>query len=259
MDRIEKIVLLGAGNVATHLGAALQKNGRRILQVYSRTAESANTLAGKLEADFTTDLGYIYPGADLYVFSLADKAMEEVLKEFPLKNVFAVHTSGSLPIEILQKAGLQAGVFYPLQTFSKNIQPDFSRIPLCIEALNKDHEQALFQMASDISNDVRYINSQQREIIHIAAVFACNFTNHLFSIAEEILGKKDISFDIMYPLIQETLRKAMQQKPSLVQTGPAIREDEDIMQKHLKQLSTLPDYEKIYNFISQSIIRNSKK
>lgn len=259
MDRIETIVLLGAGNVATHLGTALQGTGRHILQVYSRTSESAQALAGELETDFTTDLNYIYPGADLYVFSLADKAMEEVLKAFPLQNVFAVHTSGSLSIDILQKAGLEAGVFYPLQTFSKSIRPDFSHIPLCIEARNEAHKQALFHLASYISRDVRYISSQQRETIHMAAVFACNFTNHLFSIAEEILDSKDISFDIMYPLLQETLRKAIQQKPSLVQTGPAIREDNEIMQKHLKQLSTLPDYRKIYNFISQSIIQNSKK
>ncbi|TVQ10766.1 MAG: DUF2520 domain-containing protein [Bacteroidetes bacterium] len=259
MDRIEKIVLLGAGNVSTHLGAALQGTGRRILQVYSRTIGAAEILARKLDTDFTTDLNYIYPGADLYIFSLADNAMEEVLDSFPLKDVFAVHTSGSLPVDILQKAGLQAGVFYPLQTFSKTIEPDFSNIPLCIEAKTEKHQQILYHLASEISRDVRFINSKQRETIHIAAVFACNFTNHLFSIAEEILENKEISFDIMYPLIQETVRKAMQQKPSLVQTGPAVRKDDKIIQKHLKQLSTLPDYQKLYNFISQSITQNSTK
>lgn len=259
MNRIEKIVLLGAGNVATQLGAALQENGRRILQVYSRTTGAAEILARKLDTDFTTDLNYIYPGADLYLFSLADNAMEDILKAFPLKDVFAVHTSGSLPVEILEEAGLRAGVFYPLQTFSKSIRPDFANIPLCIEAKTENHRQALLELASVLSHDVRFIDSQQRETIHIAAVFACNFTNHLFSIAEDILESKEISFDIMYPLIQETIRKAMQQKPSLVQTGPAVRKDDKIIQKHLDQLSSLPGYRNLYNFISQSIIQNSKK
>lgn len=259
MDRIEKIVLLGAGNVATHLGAALQESGRRILQVYSRTTGAAEILARKLDTDFTTDLDYVYPGADMYLFSLADNAMEDILKGFPLRDVFAVHTSGSLPIEILEEAGLQAGVFYPLQTFSKSIHPDFTNIPLCIEAKTESTRQALLELASGISHDVRLIDSKQRETIHIAAVFACNFTNHLFSIAEEILESKDISFDIMYPLIQETIRKAMQQKPSMVQTGPAARKDDKIIQKHLDQLSSLPNYRNLYTFISQSIIQNNKK
>ena len=259
MERIERIVLLGAGNVATHLGAALQENGRRILQVYSRTTGAAEILARKLDTDFTTDLNYIYPGADLYLFSLADNAMEEALENFPLKDVFGAHTSGSLSVDILEKAGLRAGVFYPLQTFSKSIRPDFATIPFCIEAKTKSFRQALSELASAISQDVRFIDSEQREIIHIAAVFACNFSNHLFSIAEEILESKEISFDIMYPLIQETIRKAMHEKPSLVQTGPAVRNDNKIIQKHLNQLSSLPDYSNLYKFISQSIKQNNKK
>ncbi len=259
MESIEKIVLLGAGNVATHLGQALQYNGRRVLQVYSRTIGSAEILARKLDCDFTSDLQYIYPGADLYIFSLADNALEEVLEAFPLKDVFAAHTSGSLPLNILSKAKLQAGVFYPLQTFSKNTRLDFSNIPLCIEAESKSYFKLLHELASSISQDVRPIDSDQREIIHIAAVFACNFTNHMFTISDELLSKNNISFNILHPLIEETIRKAMQQKPAEVQTGPARRNDQKIMQKHLKQLSSLSDYQKIYTFISQSIIKKSNQ
>jgi predicted short-subunit dehydrogenase-like oxidoreductase (DUF2520 family) len=258
MQLIQRIVFIGAGNVATHLSQALQKAGTEIEQVYSRTIGSAELLARKLDCDYTSDLSRISPKADLYIFSVSDGALVQVLNDFPFRDAFAVHTSGSMPIELLAKAGFKGGVFYPLQTFSKIIKPEFSSIPLCLEACNEGFLSRLHVLASTISEDVRYINSEQREIIHLAAVFACNFTNHLYNISHELLSAGNISPDILFPLIDETIRKAKIHHPANVQTGPAMRKDYEIMNKHINRLSALPAYQKIYTFISESIIKNNK-
>ena len=258
MERIEKIVFVGAGNVATQLAQAFHEHGRKVVQVYSRSDSSARSLAETLQCDYTTDLSCIYPGANLYLFSVADQALADLVKQFPLTNVAVAHTSGSLPLSVLTKPGLRAGVFYPLQTFSKKRKPDFSAIPFFLESNDPDLLASLHELAGTLSNDVRHIDSAQREIIHIAAVFACNFTNHLFSIADELLESNHISFDILHPLIRETIEKALASKPATVQTGPAVRNDRQIIEKHINTLATLPGYQIIYNFISQSITEKNK-
>ncbi len=258
MEKIEKIILIGAGNVATQLGEALQRAGISILQVYSRTPQSAKELSSKLGCNYTHVPGEIQPGADLYLFSVSDNALAEVLNRFPHKSALVAHTSGSIPLAVLQQKGFAGGVFYPLQTFSKSIKPDFHQIPFCIEATDESYAKRLKQLADKLSHDVRMINSEQRRAIHIAAVFACNFTNHMFAIADELLEQKGITFDILQPLIEETFNKAKNRKPAQVQTGPAVRNDQQIIQKHLDELDSLPDYQNIYNFISQSIIRKNK-
>jgi predicted short-subunit dehydrogenase-like oxidoreductase (DUF2520 family) len=258
-EKIHEIVLIGAGNVATHLGKALQKAGRNVKQVYSRTSESAFMLAANLNCEYTSDLSQIYPSADLYLFAVSDHALPHLLNDFPYKGSFAAHTSGSHSMQLIREAGLQSGVFYPLQTFSKSVVPDFSNIPLCIEASDKDNLELLSELASAITRDVRHINSSQREIIHIAAVFASNFTNHMFAVADDLLEKNNIRFDVLFPLLEETLRKAREKRPALVQTGPAVRNDQNIIEKHVIKLSSLPDYQKLYNFITKSIQSQSGK
>jgi predicted short-subunit dehydrogenase-like oxidoreductase (DUF2520 family) len=258
MQKIERIVLIGAGNVATHLGKAFQDAGKRVVQVYSRTKDSALELACKLNCDYTINIQQVNPHADLYVFSLADDALRGVLERFPLEGVMAVHTSGSLSIDIFGKFRIKGCVFYPLQTFSKHVETDFSGIPICLEANDKGQLALLHDLAASISNDVRELNSRQREIIHIAAVFACNFANHMYSIAGEILSANNITFDILHPLIGETTRKALQEKPAKAQTGPAIRNDQQILSRHIASLSALPTYQKLYTFISKSIQNKSK-
>jgi predicted short-subunit dehydrogenase-like oxidoreductase (DUF2520 family) len=257
-DNINDIVLIGAGNVATHLGVALQNAGLTIKQVFSRTIGSAELLAAKLNCSFTNQPQEIISGAGLYLFSLSDDALPAMLDEFPLKDVFAAHTSGSLSIDILKNAGLKAGVFYPLQTFSKNVEVDFTQVPVCIEAFNERHTRLLQSLGEKISKDVRYITSAERETLHLAAVFACNFTNHMLAIAHDILQKENISFEIMHPLVKETLRKALENNPAEVQTGPAVRNNEAILNKHIERLATLPAYRKIYIFASESIFRLKK-
>ncbi len=257
MKSIKTAILIGAGNVATHLGMALKANGIEVLQVYSRTGKSAAALAQKLDCYCTTDIKKILPHADLYIFSVADGALDYLLNSFDIKNAFVVHTSGSLNMNIFAGHNVRYGVLYPLQTFSKKVKISFSNIPLCIEAQDDEHLKQLMKLARRVSRKVEHITSPQREALHIAAVFACNFTNHMFAIADELLQKEKLSFDLLYPLLDETLRKVKSHKPADVQTGPAIREDKVIMQKHLDMLSTLPAYQKIYNFISRSI-RESK-
>jgi len=259
MKSIKTVILIGAGNVATHLGMALKANGIEVLQVFSRTGKPAAALAQKLDCYCTTDIKKILPHADLYIFSVSDNALEEVLNEFDIENAFVVHTSGSLDMNILKGRNLRYGVLYPLQTFSKKVKLSFSNIPLCIEAQDDEHCMLLMKLARKITRKVKHINSVQRETLHIAAVFASNFTNHMFAIADEILQKEEISFELMQPLLEETLRKVKTHKPADVQTGPAVREDHAIMQKHLDKLSVLPAYQKIYNFISQSIIESKGK
>ena len=259
MQDLKKIVMAGAGNVATHLGLALKDAGCEILQVYSRTQESASLLANKLNCTFTTRAEDLSKGADLYIFSLADHALEEIMQAFPHKDAFVVHTSGSIGLDVMGRHLKNCGVFYPLQTFSRDVSLDFGSVPLCLEASDTLHLESLKNLALSISNNVHFINSQQRETLHIAAVFACNFTNHLYSIADEILEQEGVDFDILHPLLEETLRKAKQNKPADVQTGPAARNDLPVIQKHLQRLSSLPAYQKIYNFISQSITESKKK
>lgn len=259
MQDLKKIVMAGAGNVATHLGLALKDAGCEILQVYSRTQESASLLANKLNCTFTTRTEDLSMGADLYIFSLSDHALEEIIQAFPHKDAFVVHTSGSIGLDAMGRYFKNCGVFYPLQTFSRDVSLDFGSIPLCLEASDAQHLESLKNLALAISNDVRFISSQQREILHIAAVFACNFTNHLYAIADEILEQEGVDFNILHPLLEETLRKAKQNKPADVQTGPAARNDLPVIQKHLQRLSSLPAYQKIYNFISQSITESQKK
>lgn len=251
--------MIGAGNVATHLGMALKINGIEVLQVFSRTGKSASALAQKLDCYCTTDIKKILPHADLYVLSVSDGALEGLLKEFDIDNAFVVHTSGSLNMNILKGRNLRYGVLYPLQTFSKKAKLSFSNIPLCIEAQDDEHLMLLMKLGRKISRKVEHITSPQRQTLHIAAVFASNFTNHMYAIADEIIQKENISFNLLQPLLDETLRKVKTHKPAEVQTGPAVREDHVIMEKHMEKLSALPAYQKIYTFISQSIIESKEK
>lgn len=257
-DEIRRVVLLGAGRVAGHLGKALQDAGIEVMQVFSRTEKSASDLANRLQCKFTTHIRDVAHGADLYLFAVSDDALAGLIGQFPHDDVFVAHTSGSQPLDVLKREGLAHGVFYPLQTFSREIVPDFSTIPFCIEASTQWHEQRLFHLASALSRNVRKMDSAQREALHIAAVFSCNFTNHLFHIAQRVLQQNDLPFDILLPLIDETVRKIHHQPPGRVQTGPAVREDQTIIGKHLQRLENEPDYRNIYTFITESIINHKE-
>jgi predicted short-subunit dehydrogenase-like oxidoreductase (DUF2520 family) len=251
-NSIDTIVLIGAGNVATHLAAAFKDTGRRILQVYSRSETSAKQLAGNIGVAWCCDLKNIIQDADLYIISVTDGAIENIAKEMKTNGCMVVHTSGFKPMAVIKDVSENYGVFYPLQTFSKNKSLDYLSIPVCIEANNDDNLKLLEDLARSFTTDVRLINSEQRKIIHLAAVFTSNFTNAMYDVAEEILLKGDIPFDILKPLIRETADKVMFLNPTEAQTGPARRMDTGTMHEHLSMLEN-DDYRELYQKISSLI------
>ena len=252
---IEKVVVIGAGNLATQLSLTLHEKGIEILQVYSRTEESARTLAEKVNANFTNTVTEIVRKADLYIFALSDKALGPVLEEMIVPIGRVVHTAGSIPADVFGNYARDYGVFYPLQTFSKQRKVDFSNIPICIEANDEKLWDELFDLGAKISNSVHLITSEQRKQLHLAAVFTCNFVNHMYSIGQKLLEEKDVNFELLQPLIQETAQKVLELDPISAQTGPAVRFDEEIMNSHEKALKDSPDFQKLYRFVSESIYK----
>ena len=256
---IERIVMIGSGNVATHLSIALSQNNKKIVQIISKTEQNAKILADKVGCAYTAKIEDTVKDADIYIMAVSDNSIGIIAESFPHKEALIVHTAGSVSMDVLSPAGSNYGVFYPLQTFTKDLKLDYSSIPFCIEASKHDIKEKLKTLASDISSSVYEINLRERQILHIAAVFACNFTNHLYSIAADILQSKELPFDILRPLIEETARKAVMMHPDKAQTGPAARNDSFTINKHLEELNQFSDYQKIYTFISQSILKNSQK
>jgi len=252
---IKNIAIIGAGNVATHLALALKDKNKQIIQVYSRTEESAKALAGKVSASYTTKLHDLTGDADLYIISVSDSAVRQIAGNISLTDKLVVHTSGSLPIDILKNTSSHYGVFYPFQTFSKKIKLDFTSIPVCVEANTKENQEALIRLGKELSGDARIMNSEQRTILHLAGIFACNFSNNMYAITADIFSKHNIPFDIIRPVINETAKKINTVNPFDAQTGPAVREDMEIINKHLDLLSEYPDYKEIYDLITRNIIK----
>lgn len=248
-----QVVLLGAGNVATQLGKALQQNGYLISQVYSPTKKSAGALAKKLKSTPVSDIKKIDLSAFVYIIAVKDDAIATLAKQMKLKDQLVVHTSGTVEMAVLKGCSANYGVFYPLQTFSKDKPIDFRNVPVCIEASNKTTAASLECIAKSISKNVKKINSEQRKILHLAAVFACNFSNHLYTIAASILNDHHLPFELLKPLILETADKIRTNDPAKVQTGPAIRNDVKTMNAHLKLLSKDKKLKTIYKLMSDHI------
>lgn len=252
-----KIVFLGSGNVATHLSTALQAMGDEVLQVWSPNLKNAETLAYELKAQPISDYTQIIKDADLYIISVKDDAIANVAACLKTVSGLVVHTSGATALDALEP-NRRIGVLYPLQTFSKAKQVSFKNIPLCIEAKNESDLAILKSLANKLSEKVYVLNAEQRKVLHVAAVFACNFTNHLYSLANQILEQNKLDFDIIRPLIAETADKVQENLPENVQTGPAVRNDGHTMDKHLEWLKTMPELIEIYETLSKSIIKNNK-
>jgi len=248
VQNINSIVLLGAGNVAFHLGKAFHALGKSILQVYSRSEESASHLAQLINADHTNNIGELNLDADLYVMAVSDDAIPFVSEKLYLEDKLVVHTSGSVGMDVLADSSRNYGVFYPLQTFSKSKNPDFKSIPICLEANNKSNLELLKILGKELSNHLQIINSEQRKAIHLAAVFACNFPNLMYTAAEVFLKKKNLSFEILKPLIKETADKVQHILPSQAQTGPAYRNDIKIKNQQIGMRA-----DNIYLMLSRNI------
>ena len=249
---IKTITIIGAGNVATHLGKALFKKGFEINQVYSYSKDNAFKLAEELNAMPCDEIKYISDESDVYLICIKDDFIEEIAQQFSFSSKIIVHTSGSVPMHVLNSFN-NHGIFYPLQTFSKEKALNIKDVPLCIEASNESTKKELIDLAKVLSNNVNEIDSEQRKKIHLAAVFACNFSNYMYTIAEEILLEDQIDFNILKPLILETAKKIQVNSPSSMQTGPARRKDHDVIAQHIKMLENATSKKEIYQLMSKSI------
>ena len=251
----KRIALIGAGNVATHLGKAWQQAGCTVVQVYSRTEQSASELATCLGVPFVTSLDEICTDADIYVVAVKDAVLQELIPALVKGREAAlfVHTAGSMPMAVWQGVAPRHGVLYPMQTFSKAREVDFTSVSFFVEANHQADKEALKELAGALSPKVYEATSAQRTYLHMAAVFACNFANHMYTLSARLLEKNGLPFDAMLPLIDETARKVHGLHPHDAQTGPAIRGDENVMGKHLAMLADDPEVKEIYRIISNSI------
>ena len=246
------IVFIGAGNVATHLSQAIRGAGFQVLQIYSRCIDSAKSLGSLLKCSYTTELKNVKTDADVYIFSVTDAVLPAILAAMPPNNGLWVHTAGSVPIDVFQGYTNRYGVLYPLQTFSKQRKIDLSEVPFLIEANSYDDLELLDHIAGCLSDNVVFMNSEKRKYLHLAAVFACNFSNHLYTIAAGILEKQGIDWRLLQPLFTETASKLYDIPPVEAQTGPAVRGDQVIMEQHVALLED-ELIRKLYYLISESI------
>jgi len=243
-----QIVLIGSGNVAFHLAKAFTEAQIPISQIFGRNTTELQKISEQFSIPFSTET---LADADLYIISVSDSSIAEVSSLIKNENALVTHTSGSVSREALN-GNYRKSVFYPLQTFSKSKNLDYSKIPFFIDAENENDEEILKNLASKISKNVMLANDEKRKYIHLTAVFACNFVNHLYARAKEISDSQNIPFDYFLPLIDETTQKIHELEPKLAQTGPAIRNDEKVLKLH-ESLLTDEEKLKIYKTLNESI------
>lgn len=251
-----KIVIIGAGNLATQLAVNMYNKHFQIVQVLSRTINSAEIIAKKVNASFTNYINDIDQNADLYIIAINDNNIESVVKSEFLKNKFMIHCAGSIDLEIFKSYSCNYGVIYPVQTFTKSKIVDFKNVPLCVEANNDENLILLINIAHVLSENVYEINSEQRKYLHLSAVFANNFTNFFLEQSKYLTSVNSIDFNILQSLVEETVKKAFSEKISNNQTGPAVRGDINVVNLHIKMLKDYPKLKKLYSFVSKSINEN---
>ena len=251
----KRIVLIGAGNVATHLGVALQRAGWYIAQVYSRTEASASELGKRLGVPFVTSMEAVCMDADVYLVMVKDDALCGLLPALVKgrEGALFVHTAGSMPMSVWSGYAARYGVLYPMQTFSKTRKVEFSSVSFFVESNGASDAEFLKMLAGSMSPKVYEATSEQRMYLHLAAVFACNFANHMYALSAHVLEKNGLPVEAMLPLIDETARKVHELLPREAQTGPAVRRDAHVMNKHLGLLADESDMKDIYKMISESI------
>ncbi len=257
--RKHDIVIIGAGNVAYHLAHQFKKAGHRILQVFSKTEEPAEFLAEEVQASFTDDIKAINRHGSLYLIAVNDDAVEILAEQLHFPNAIILHTCAMLPMEILEPMSDKHGVFYPLQTMTKGHELNFREIPVFIEASADDAGDEIYHLAKGISDKVLHADLKKRKALHLAAVFANNFSNHLFHASSQLLARSDMNLDILMPLIKETVRKIESHKPYDVQTGPAKRGDMKTVEEHLELLNDFQDFREIYLVMTESLIDTYKE
>ena len=255
-----KIALVGAGRVASCMGPRLKEAGYVITCVYSRTLKNAEELAAAVGAPAFDELEQM-PDADVYLTMLSDDALIKLAPDIVKgrENVLFLHTAGSIPIDIWKNAGAKRyGVLYAMQTFSKGVQVDWEQVPIFIEGSSDAELETVHELALALSPNVTPLSSRGRKKLHVAAVFACNFTNRMYAISEQLLSEEGVPFSVMLPLVRETARKVEGMSPASAQTGPAVRGDRKVVSEHLELLKDHPDYADIYRLISTDINKELK-
>ena len=253
----QNISFIGSGNLAWHFAPALDNAGFVVKEVYSRNTRHAESLTGRLyQAEVKATLDFSTSPSSIFIVAVKDESISDIAREIILPDdAVLAHTSGSVPLADLQFAATSnIGVFYPLQTFTKNKKVDFKQTPIFIESGNQQTEAALTALAKAISNQVKKIASEERKAMHIAAVFASNFTNHMLTISKEIMEQNGLNYEWLRPLISETINKSLQLGPEEAQTGPAMRGDLEILEKHLAFLQEDEAVAEIYKVVSQHVI-----
>lgn len=251
-----KVSFIGSGNVATHLAKACVDNGIRIQEVYSSTFDHAAALAKNCNAIAVTSINDLKDDVDLLIVSINDNSLSKIAKTIEKLKCPVIHTAGSTSIEIIKSPHHAYGVVYPLQTFSKSKTVNIKDVPFFIEANAPELSEKLNSMVSAWGANAQYANSEQRLNLHIAAVFACNFSNHMYSIAEELMHKHQLDFNLLKPLILETAHKIENLSPNAAQTGPAKRKDTQTIEKHLASLGHENRLFELYKAISEDIAKS---
>ncbi|ATO20874.1 F420-dependent NADP oxidoreductase [Acinetobacter sp. LoGeW2-3] len=253
-----RITIIGAGRVAYHLARVLSEQ-HEVVQIYSRTLEKAQQLAEQFKAQAIAQPKELLSDVDLVIIAVSDQSIASVIEQIHpyLPHNLIVHTSGSTHLDVLKKVHARAGVFYPLQTFSLERDIDWQTTPLFIEAANEQDQTLLLELAKSLSKRVYNYSSSQRLSLHLAAVFACNFSNYCYDMAKQVVDAENVDFSLLYPLILETANKATQNDPRQMQTGPAMRGDQNILNMHQQMLeqSQRNDLAEVYALLSQQILQ----
>ena len=256
-----RIALIGAGRLATNLGLTLLGAGHEIVCVYSHTMKSAKTLSERIGGQPVDKAEDLPMEADAFIISIKDSVLAEVIPAVTKGRETQVfmHTAGSMPMEMFKGMARHYGVFYPMQSFSKERPVDFAEIPTFIEASDERAMETIRHLAESVTERVYELSSDDRQYLHLAAVFACNFANHCYAMAEEILEDHGMNFDVMHPLIDETARKVHQLHPLQAQTGPAVRYDENVIRHQAQLLRNHPFMKDLYERMTLHIHRKAEK
>lgn len=258
--RIERVVIIGSGNLAEALAEAIAQSDLSLVQIFSRNAERAKEIASLSNSSCGSRVEDL-ADADIYIIAVSDRAVGEVAATLPIaKGAIVAHTAGSISIGVLPTRFVERAIIYPFQTFTKGRQVDFSSIPIFLEASSEELYAKVEQFAYRLSGTVIKADSALRAKVHLAGVFASNCTNYMYQLGESILSEEGLGFEVLKPLILETAAKAIESKsPSTVQTGPAVRNDSEVLGRHLEMLKESGNLSEIYKLISKNIWEISKK
>lgn len=255
---ISKIALAGSGNIAWHLANGFKLQGYEISGIWSRTYSNAMALAENCGAMVYEEISDLRKNADMIILAVADNAIEDAASHIGKFDGIVVHTAGSAPMDVLKDSFINYGVFYPLQTFSKGTPVNLSEVPFFLESSSNEVFLAIKQAALSLSAKVYEADSHQRMLLHVAAVFAGNYSNLMYTISNEVIKSSGLPKEILHPLIVETARKATSGDPIKMQTGPARRNDTSTIEKHIETLASLPEYTELYRLLA-NLISNKYK